>query len=81
VPRTKSAKKQMRQAKSSTARNRAQRSALRTALKKARAPGNPKESAALTKEAVTLLDRAARKRLIHPNTAARYKSALAKKQG
>jgi small subunit ribosomal protein S20 len=71
VPRTKSAKKQMRQTKSHTARNRSQRSALRNALKKARAGGD-------SKEAVKLLDRAGRKNLIHKNTAARYKSQLAR---
>lgn len=72
MPRTKSAKKQMRQARSRTARNRSQRSALRTALKQARS------SAESRPEAVKLLDRAARKRLIHPNKAARLKSHLAK---
>lgn len=80
MPRTKSAKKQMRQAKASTLRNRAQRSALRSALKKARTGGDAKTSAANTAEAIKLLDRAARKRLIHPNTAARYKSGLTRKK-
>jgi small subunit ribosomal protein S20 len=57
------------------ARNRAQRSALRTALKKAHGA----ESAEDVTAAVTLLDRAARKGLIHKNTAARHKSRMAKK--
>ena len=57
------------------ARNRAQRSALRTALKKAHAATNSDD----TVSAVTLLDRAARKGLIHKNTAARHKSRMAKK--
>lgn len=78
MPRTKSAKKQMRQAKTHTARNRAQRSALRTALKRVRSAGDPKEAAAAYAEATKLLDRSGRKRLIHPNTAARHKSRLAK---
>lgn len=72
MPRTKSAKKQMRQARSRTARNRSQRSALRTTLKQARTSAESKP------EAIRLLDRAARKRLIHPNKAARLKSHLAK---
>ncbi len=77
MPRIKSAQKRMRQARKSTARNRAQRSALRTALKKVRAATG--EAARKTyAEAVTLLDRAGRKRLIHPNAAARHKSRLAK---
>jgi len=79
VPRTKSAKKQMRQARTSTARNRSQRSALRTALKNARSAAGEIRAKA-SAEAVKLLDRAARKRLIHPNTAARLKSRMAKKK-
>lgn len=78
MPRTKSAKKQMRQAKTHTARNKAQRSALRTALKRVTATSGSKESAATILEATKLLDRAGRKRLIHPNTAARRKSKLAR---
>jgi small subunit ribosomal protein S20 len=75
VPNIASAKKAMRKAKSATVRNRAQRSALRTALKKAQAPGATDETKLL---AVRLLDRSARKGLIHRNAAARYKSRLAK---
>lgn len=78
MPRTKSAKKQMRQAKTHTARNKSQRSALRTALKRVSAANGAKESAAAVLEATKLLDRAGRKRLIHPNTAARRKSQLAR---
>lgn len=74
MPRIKSAKKRMRQTKVRTARNKAQRSELRTAVKKARTTPS---GTALT-EAVSLVDRAGRKRLIHPNTAARTKSRLAK---
>ena len=79
MPRTRSAKKQMRQGKSAAARNKSQRSALRTAVKKVRAlPAGSKEAVAAYAEAVQLLDRSGRKRLIHPNTAARQKSRLAK---
>jgi len=74
VPNIASAKKNMRKARAATARNRAQRSALRTALKKAKAPTATAEER-LT--AVSLLDRAARKGLIHANAAARHKSRLA----
>jgi small subunit ribosomal protein S20 len=69
----------MRQARTSTARNRSQRSALRTALKNARSAAGEVRAKA-SAEAVKLLDRAARKRLIHPNTAARLKSRMAKKK-
>jgi small subunit ribosomal protein S20 len=75
VPNIASAKKNMRKTRSATVRNRAQRSALRTALKKAKAPTASAEEKAA---AVTLLDRAARKGLVHKNLAARQKSHLAK---
>ncbi len=78
MPRIKSAKKRMRQTKSRTARNKAQRSQLRNAVRKVRtAPAGP-EAVAAFETAEKLLDRAARKRLVHPNTAARAKSRLAK---
>ena len=73
VPNIASAKKNMRKSRAATVRNRAQRSALRTALKKAQAP---EASADVKLSAVRLLDRAARKGLIHKNTAARHKSRL-----
>jgi small subunit ribosomal protein S20 len=65
----------MRKSRAATVRNRAQRSALRTALKKAKAPG---ATADIKLSATRLLDRAARKGLIHPNNAARNKSKLSK---
>ena len=73
MPNIASAKKNMRKSRAATVRNRAQRSALRTALKRAQASdATPANKLA----AVKLLDRAARKRLIHKNTAARRKSQL-----
>jgi small subunit ribosomal protein S20 len=75
VPNIASAKKNMRKSRAATVRNRAQRSALRTALKKAEAPG---ASAEVKLTATKLLDRAARKGLIHANNAARNKSRLGK---
>ena len=77
MPRIKSAKKRMRQAKTHTALNRTQRSQLRSAVKKVRSASGAQAKAAYD-EAVRLLDRAGRKRLIHPNAAARGKSRLAK---
>jgi small subunit ribosomal protein S20 len=65
----------MRKTKAATARNRSQRAALRTALKTAKSAAS---SPAEKKKATQLLDRAARKGLIHKNAAARQKSALAK---
>jgi small subunit ribosomal protein S20 len=75
VPNIASAKKNMRKSRAATVRNRAQRSALRTALKRAKAPD---ATDAIRLAATQLLDRAARKGLIHRNMAARNKSRLAK---
>lgn len=74
VPRIASAAKNMRKSRAAAVRNRAQRSALRTALKKANTPGAPADQ---KRRAVQLLDRAARKGLIHANAAARHKSRIA----
>ncbi len=75
MPNIASAKKNMRKSRAAQVRNRAQRSTLRTALKKAKAENASPETMA---EAVTLLDRAARKGLVHKNAAARRKSRMAK---
>ena len=75
MPNIKSAKKDLRKSRAAAIRNRAQRSALRTAVKKAKTATAAAEER-LT--AVSLLDRSARKGLIHPNTAARQKSKIAR---
>lgn len=75
MPNIASAKKNLRKSRAAAIRNRAQRSELRTALKKAKAPG---ATDAVRLAATRLLDRAARKGLIHGNAAARHKSSIAK---
>jgi small subunit ribosomal protein S20 len=75
VPNIASAKKNLRKSRAAAIRNRAQRSELRTALKKAKA-GDANDAA--RQSAMSLLDRAARKGLIHKNAAARQKSSIAK---
>lgn len=75
MPNTSSAKKRMRQAVSRNERNKTVRSTLRTAIKKVRsAPAGAAEAA--YRSAEQLLDRAARKGLIHKNAAARSKRRL-----
>ena len=81
MPHTKSAKKRLRQNTQRRLRNRATKSALKTQIKKvlATAQGGPLDD--LRKEynlAAKKLDRAAAKRVIHPNLAARKKSQLAR---
>ena len=75
MPNIASAKKNMRKSRAAAVRNRAQRSALRTALKRARAGDSSADDKAI---AVVLLDRASRKGLLHRNAAARHKSRIAK---
>jgi small subunit ribosomal protein S20 len=75
MPRIDSAKKNMRKSRAANLRNRAQRATLRTALKMAKSDTATAEQKT---GAVSLLDRAARKGLIHRNTAARHKSRMAK---
>ena len=75
MPNIASAKKNLRKSQAAAIRNRAQRSELRTALKKAKSAEASNE---VRQTAVRLLDRAARKGLIHRNTAARHKSTLAR---
>ena len=67
----------MRQARTRNQRNRAQSSALRTAVKGVRGATSAEQATEAYRVAARLLDRAARKNLIHPNNAARHKSRLA----
>ena len=78
---TKSAEKRIRQSAKRNERNRAARSAMRTAIKKVRgavdAGDGPAAETAL-REAVQLIDRTVTKNVVHRNTAARTKSRLVK---
>lgn len=74
MPVTKSAKKALRKDRRRTVINTRIRRRLKEVLKKTRA--NPTKK--LLSQAVSVLDRAAKKRVIHPNKAARLKSRLAK---
>ncbi|HWZ27371.1 MAG TPA: 30S ribosomal protein S20 [Gemmatimonadales bacterium] len=77
MPKIKSAKKALRQARARTLVNRAQNSELRTAVKRVRTAASAADATTAYANAVKLLDRAARKGLIHKNNAARQKSRLA----
>jgi small subunit ribosomal protein S20 len=76
MPNVKSAVKRARTNDVRRARNRRDRSRLRTALKHVREAGDAQTAEENLKRAISLLDRSARKGLIHPNTAARAKSRL-----
>ncbi len=74
-----SALKRARQDQKKRAQNRAQRSDMRTAVKKlqaAIAAGDKENAQALFKHAVSKIDRAGRKGLIHRNQASRRVSRL-----
>lgn len=76
MPNVKSAEKRMRTNEIRAERNRQNRSRLRTALKKVRKADTSEAGAEALKDAAALLDKLARKRVIHPNKAARAKSRL-----
>jgi len=81
MPHTKSAKKSLRQDEKRRARNRAVKKALKTQLKKFAGTvtdGTAEQKQAEFIAAVKRLDKAAARRVIHPNAAARKKSQLAR---
>lgn len=78
MPNIASAKKRMRQAERRRARNRAQRTLVRTGIKRVRGATTAEEAQAAFRDAERLLDRAARKGLIARNNAARNKRRLYK---
>lgn len=75
---TSSAEKRIRQERKRTAHNRAQRSRLKTAIKKVSASSSAAEAQEALSEVSGLLDRLATRRIIHRNKAARKKSQLAR---
>jgi small subunit ribosomal protein S20 len=75
-----SAVKRARQTEKRTARNRTNKSRLRTTLRRFREAlnsGNKETAAQLYRETVSALDKSVQKGVIHNNTASRYKSRLA----
>lgn len=78
MPNIKSAKKRMELGRVAQTRNRAVRSRIRTAIKNVRAAEDVETAEARLRTAVALLDRAARRRLYHPNKVARAKAQLQK---
>ena len=81
MPNIKSAKKRVKVIATKTERNKAMNSALKTEIKKANAAiaSNADNKAEQVKIAITAIDKAASKGLLHKNNAARKKSALSTK--
>jgi small subunit ribosomal protein S20 len=76
---TKSAKKRIRQTTKRTALNRVYRSSARTYIKKTRsliAAGQLDEAEAVANKAYSILDKSARKNVVHHRNAARRKGRL-----
>jgi len=78
VANTKSARKRIRTSEKRRVRNRTIRSQVRSAVKTARAAGGDALRTAVD-EAIRALDKAVTKGVVHRNTAARKKSALARR--
>lgn len=76
MPNIKSAKKRMVLSAQAAERNRAERSRLRTAVKKVRQSTEADAAAERLRDAIVLLDRAAQDKIYHPNKVARIKSQL-----
>jgi small subunit ribosomal protein S20 len=74
-----SAKKRIRQTETRTQRNRVYKASARTYIRRTRAlieEGNLDEAEEVAQKAFSILDKAARKRIIHPRNAARRKGRL-----
>jgi small subunit ribosomal protein S20 len=81
MPHTKSAKKRLRQTEKRRERNRAAKKAVKTQIKKVLQAAKSGTAEQLQQEynlAAKKLDKAAAKRVVHPNLAARKKSQLSK---
>ena len=74
----KSAIKRIRSSARRKTRNTGEKSAMKTVIKKVRQETDKAKAAVALKEAVSLLDRLAQKRVIHRNKASNQKSKLAR---
>lgn len=82
MPNIKSAKKRVELAKAANAKNKAEKSALKSTIKKfdaALAEGSREQADSAYKAAVKTVDQAVKKGILHKNTAARKKSSMAVK--
>ena len=78
MPNIKSAKKRLRQSEERHRRNKAVRSEIRTRMRSILATESEEEARAELDRLQAVLDRAAGRRIIHPNTAARKKARAAR---
>ena len=80
MPNIKSQKKRVITNEKATLRNKAAKSSLKTALKKAQAAiaSGSEDNAEVVKSATSVIDKAVKQGLIHKNNAARKKAAIAR---
>lgn len=76
MPNIKSAKKRMQLSREARTRNRVTRSRIRTAIRRVSEADTHENAEARRRSAVALIDRAANRRVLHPNKAGRIKSRL-----
>ena len=76
MPNIKSAKKRMQLSREARTRNRVTRSRIRTAIRRVGEADTQENAEARRRSAVALIDRAANRRVLHPNKAGRIKSQL-----
>lgn len=76
MPQHKSAKKRLRQNKKRQEANRARRSKLRTLVRKVLESTEKEQAEKNLQEAMSFIDRASTKGILHENTAARKKSRM-----
>ena len=78
LPKLKSSKKRLRQAHKAAVRNKPVRTLFRTTIKRVRSAESKEAAESMLPQANAVIDRTARKGVIHARTAARFKSRLAK---
>lgn len=78
LPTLRSAKKSLRKTRQQRLRNRSVLSNMRTAIKRVRQAPDAHGGQAALANAISVIDRAARKGIVQANTAARYKSRLSR---
>jgi small subunit ribosomal protein S20 len=78
MPHSKQARKRMRQNEEQRVRNKGVRTRMKSAIKKVLAAQGPEQAKPLVADAMKRIDKAAKARVIHKNTAARYKSRVSR---
>jgi small subunit ribosomal protein S20 len=78
LPKLRSSKKRLRQSQKAAERNKPVRTRFRRTVKRVRTAESKEAAEGMLAEANSIIDRTARKGVIHARAAARYKSRLAK---